>query len=651
MPDGVHLAARIWLPDDADRNPVPALLNYKPYRKRDFTTAADALSQTYLAGHGYAGVRVDMRGSGDSEGVLRGEYLDHELDDAVEVIAWLARQPWCSGQVGMYGLSWSGFNSLQVAARRPPALKAIISACSSDDRYADDVHMMGGCLLTDKLTWGASMLARYMSPPDPAVVGDKWRDMWLERLRNNGLWVAEWHEHQRRDGFYKHGSISEDYSAIECPTYLVGGWLDAYSNTIFRMAERLRCPRKALIGPWPHKYPYRAKPGPQIGFLQEAIRWWDHWLKGRDTGIMEEPMLRVWMRDAERPRRRLDKWRGRWVAETKWPAADSASSQWFFRPGRLTTENDPLEPEIEISSPQTAGHTMGAWCPHGIDPDLPGDQRYELGHVTAFDSDVLGEPVEILGASIARLDIASDSRNALVAGVLSEVFPDGSATLITYGVFNLTHHDSDEAPKELEPGKHYSVDLRLNEIAHRFAAGNRIRLAISTSFWPTVWPSPTPVVLRLRPNTSHLSLPVRDPKPCDEDLTPLPAPEVGPPSTAEVVSKPSSDWTVTRELESGRLVHRRVTDSGLTRLDHGWEFGKKLKLEYSVVPDDPLSAQVLVRQIITFGRGDWSVRIESTATMKAERNSFRLHAALDCFESDQRVHTDNWDHAVPRDCV
>ena len=280
MLDGCRLAARIWLPENAEQQPVPAILEYIPYRKNDGTALRDSLYHPYFAGHGYAAMRVDMRGSGDSEGVMLDEYLQQELDDAVSVIAWLAQQPWCDGSVGMMGKSWGGFNSLQVAALQPRELKAIITVCSSDDRYADDVHYKGGCVLTtDMLGWSTTMLAWNARPPDPDVLGENWRKSWLERLEQTPLLVRQWLNHPHRDDYWKHGSIREDFSKVQCAVYAVGGWADPYSNAIPRMLSGLTCPRKALIGPWAHEYPQRALPGPQIGFVQECLRWWDYWLK------------------------------------------------------------------------------------------------------------------------------------------------------------------------------------------------------------------------------------------------------------------------------------------------------------------------------------------------------------------------------------
>ena len=314
LADGTRLAARMWLPADAAHRPVPALLEYLPYRKRDFMRGRDGPMHYYFAGHGYASIRVDIRGAGDSEGLTFDEYTERELDDAVAVITWLAAQPWCNGSVGMFGISWGGFNSLQVAARAPSALKAIITLCAADDRYADDAHYMGGCLLNENLIWGTAFLMYNALPPDPEIVGERWRYMWEDRLANAVLFPAHWLRHQRRDAYWKHGSVCEDYHAVRCPVYAIGGWADGYSNAVGRLLEGLSVPRKGLIGPWSHAYPHNGLPGPAIGFLQEAMRWWDHWLKGIDTGIMDEPMFRVWMQDSVRPEPQYQIRPGRWIA-------------------------------------------------------------------------------------------------------------------------------------------------------------------------------------------------------------------------------------------------------------------------------------------------------------------------------------------------
>jgi uncharacterized protein len=396
LKDGTMLAARIWLPRDAEQTPVPAILEYLPYRKRDGTYERDALTYPYLAGHGYAGVRVDIRGSGESTGLLFDEYAKQEQDDGLEVIAWLAAQPWCNGSVGMMGISWGGFNGLQIAARCPPALKAIVTICSTDDRYADDVHYMGGTLLTAGLGWSSFFFGSMCLPPDPMLVGNAWRAMWLERLQNTPLFFEAWLHHQRRDAYWKHSSVCENYNAIQCAVYAVGGWTDGYKNAIPRLLERLNAPRKGLIGPWAHAYPHFALPGPQIGFLQEILRWWDYWLKGIDTGVMDEPTLRAWMTDSVKPASHHDILPGRWVAESSWPSTVIKPRRLFLTDAGLQNADASLTPR-PVCSPQTVGKRGGEWVPFGRGRDQAADQQEDDRQSLVFDTAPLDGPIEILG--------------------------------------------------------------------------------------------------------------------------------------------------------------------------------------------------------------------------------------------------------------
>ena len=270
MSDGRRLAARLWLPVDAERDPVPAILEYIPYRRRDGTRPRDEETHAWVAAQGYACARVDIAGSGDSDGLLLDEYLQQEQDDAIEIIAWLAAQPWCSGKVGMIGISWGGFNGLQVAARQPPALKAVISIASTVDRYADDVHFMGGALLADNMDWGAAFFTYAALPPDPEMVGAGWRKQWLERLEVLRPFPPLWLAHQRRDDFWKHGSVCEDYAAIQCPVLGVSGWADGYTAAVFRLAENLPAPARASSAPGAISIPIAACRAPPSASCRNA---------------------------------------------------------------------------------------------------------------------------------------------------------------------------------------------------------------------------------------------------------------------------------------------------------------------------------------------------------------------------------------------
>ncbi|MBL8710460.1 MAG: CocE/NonD family hydrolase [Rhodospirillaceae bacterium] len=653
LKDGIVLSATIWLPEDAEKNPVPAILEYLPYRKRDGTTERDALNHPYFAGHGYAGVRVDIRGSGESEGVLKGEYLKSEQDDCLEILAWIAAQKWCTGNIGMIGISWGGFNGLQVAARRPKELKAVISLCSTDDRYADDIHFMGGCLLVDKLIWGSTMFAYNAAPPDPALVGDKWRSMWQQRLESSGFWIEEWHRQQRRTDLYKHGSICEDYSAVECPVYLVGGWADGYTNPIFRMLENLTCPRKGLVGPWAHKYPNFAYPGPRIGFLQECLRWWDKWLKGKETGIMEEPMLRVWMQDTVPPQAKYDERPGRWVAEQIWPSPRIVPTIYPLARGSLAAPGSkPAAETLAICSPQTVGLAAGSWCPYGLAPDQAIDQRLEAGGSLVFDTDILTQPLEFVGAPVIRLRIAADKPAAFVAVTLSEVLPDGAVTRFSYGLLNLSHRNGHENLEALEPGKAYDVSFKLNVCAQKLGVGSRLRVALSSAYWPIVWPSPEKVTLTVHTAHSGLELPVRPTRPEDARL-PAFLPEENAPRFPSEQVRPGSDHArIVTDLATGVVTVDEFSDTGLTRIpEFDWEYAASTHKLFSIRANDPLSAKADIAWKKEYGRGDWRVYIDAKTHMTVSRDNFHIRATLDAFEGKTRVFSREWGCVIPRDHV
>jgi putative CocE/NonD family hydrolase len=653
LPDGIKLAARIWMPEDASAHPVPAILEYLPYRKRDRTVDRDALTHPYFAAHGYAAVRVDMRGSGDSEGVLLGEYLKQEQDDALEVLDWLVAQPWCSGAVGMIGISWGGFNGLQIAARRHPALRAVITICSTDDRYCDDIHFMGGCLLIDKISWYSTMFSLNTAPPDPLIVGDRWRELWMQRLHESGFWLEDWLKHQRRDSFYKHGSVCEDWSAIQCPVYAVGGWIDGYSNAVFRLLANLKSPRKGLIGPWAHKYPHFAKPGPQIGFLQECLRWWDHWLKGKDSGIMDEPMLRVWMEDPAPPQSFCEASSGRWVAEPGWPAASPPPEQRpLLRHGLGGPSDLPVQAKLTLHPLQTVGLAAGRWCPYGVTPDQPMDQRFEEGGQLVFDSERLENDVEILGFPSLALQLVSDQPDALIAATLCEVLTDGSVRRVTYGVLNLTHRDSHEMPEALRPGIPTDIRLRLNGIAHRFGAGNRIRVALSTAYWPIVWPSPQPVTLELQLAASSLFLPVRQRSAADALLREFPPPEHAPPLRPDMLEPEHNAWTICHDVHAGVTTVRRIENEGVRRHEgHGMETGAWRESNYSIKADDPLSARADIASKRQYSRGGWSVSSTTQIVVTSTATHFIVRAMLYAYEKEQLVFNRKWSLEIPRDHV
>jgi predicted acyl esterase len=630
--DGTRLAARVWLPHAADSRPVPALLEYLPYRKGDAFAVRDSRHHPYFASHGYAAVRVDLRGTGDSDGILGDEYLPLEQADGVEVIEWLAAQPWCSGAVGMLGISWGGFNGLQIAALRPPSLGAVVSMCASDDRYSDDVHYKGGCVLgVDMLQWAATMLTSNALPPDPAAVGDGWRETWLERLEKTPPFVEAWMSHQRRDDYWRQGSVCEDHSAIEAAVWAVGGWSDGYSNAVPRLVAGLPGPRKGLIGPWSHAFPQDGSPGPAIGFLRECVRFFDHWLKGQDAP--EVPRLQVWLQDPVRPADHYAERPGRWVTD---PVTDSFG----FDLGPL--------PAIH-ASPLATGSDAGAWCPDGGAGDWPPDQRAEDARSLSLDLAPLDEPLEIVGFPEARLSFAVDRPNALVAVRLCAVAPDGSSLLVTRGLLNLTHRDGHADPQPLRPGRVYDVAVELDGIAQVIPAGHHLRLAISTNYWPWAWPSPEPATLTL--NSARLVLPLlsaEGPPPA-----PFGPPESCEPLAVETLTPGRTSRTHSHDPATGTHEIRFEWDVGGHRrlVEHGTEMDDTNVTTYRITDGDPLSAEVHVRCTSALGRDAWRTRVETDSRMTSTATEFHITQRLDAYEGDEPVFTRAWDLVFPRDLV
>jgi putative CocE/NonD family hydrolase len=644
LSDGTVLAGRLWLPAEASAEKVPVVLEWIPYRQSDLTAVSDSMLHGWFAMNGIAALRVDLRGSGNSDGVVTDEYTPQEQDDAVEVIAWAAAQDWSNGAVGMIGISWSGFAALQVAARRPPALKAIITCCSTDDRYSDDVHFMGGTLLTDGMQWGFGFFNQIPRPPDPAHVGERWRDMWHERLRGLEPPLAIWLSHLARDEYWKHGSVCEDYAAITCPVYAVGGWTDGYSDPILRLMSHLSVPRKALIGPWTHVYPTWGNPGPEIGFHQECLRWWRHWLKGEDTGIMDEPMLRLWLGDDLKPHTTGLTIGGKWFSLPSWPvAAPDTQLNLDFGSNTLTegATSAPLAP-VPLDTPLDCGMQAGEWCPldgGGNGPEFQADQRSDDGLSLCFDTGPLAEPLELVGIPTVDLELSLTGNAATIALRLCEVRPDGASARVTFGLHRVTR------PAGIGTGQSFRVTLPIKGVAYSFAAGHRIRLAISSNYWPLSLPEPVAAGIMLSPGGARLNLPGM---PDSADRYP---PDFGPPVSAppiphEIVEPEQITRTITRNVATGETVLGSQARRRTTRLGE-LTFGGNGADSYAIRLGDPASAAVTMRKSQEMNRPGWSIRMESQMSLVWDEGALRMNTGFQAFENGEEVFSRTWLHRFP----
>ncbi|HEY3887856.1 MAG TPA: CocE/NonD family hydrolase [Caulobacteraceae bacterium] len=636
MADGVRLSARLWIPTGLE--PVPAVLEYIPYRKSDTYRAHDDAWGPTLAGYGIAYARVDVRGSGDSEGVLVDEYLDRELEDGCAIIAWLAGQGWCSGQVGMRGLSWGGINTLQIAARNPPALKAIMPMGCLDDRYTDDAHYIGGALGHTNFQWGIGFKLVMAGPPDPDVVGEAWEAMWRARLEAAPPILKTWLEHQTYDAYWRRGSVREDWRAIQVPTYIVAGWQDTYSNPVGRLLANLQCPRMALIGPWGHTYPWSAQPQ-GLDWAHEEVRWWAHWLKGDDTGIMNEPMLRALMPScapsavvpAEIP--------GRWIAEAAWPPR-TIERVLYLTDGALSDQPGPAETVICVGD-RIVGLTKPEWLDRPPVEQSPDDARSLV-----FRTAALTEDLEILGAPVLKLQISADRPVAKLAARLVEMTADGRSWLVSSSLLNLTHRDSHARPEPLGPGEVYDVEIALAAIAHRFRAGSRIGLALSESLWPLVWPSPEIVTLTLMLGASSiLTLPVR---PIEAEPAALDIPEIHTPP-GDRARRPTA---VTDPIAPGRYRIELASPPTPTLLKStGTTLGRG-RLEVSEIAEaDPNSGVWTHRASSSWKRGKWDCTVEAACELRSTAEDFILTESLTARRGDKVIFETRSDGRIKRDLV
>ncbi|NUK01661.1 CocE/NonD family hydrolase [Streptomyces lunaelactis] len=641
LADGTKLYARIWRP--LTDEPVPALLEYQPYRLSDWTAPRDRQRHPWYAGHGYASVRVDVRGHGNSEGLPGDEYDTTELADGVEVVNWLARQPWCTGRVGMFGISWGGIDALQIAALAPEPLKAIVTVCSSDDRYDNDAHYMGGSVLAvDMHARAAALLALVARPPDPLFAGDEWRELWLKRLEAVAPFVHTWLAHQIRDDYWKHASVCEDYSAIDAAVLAVGGWHDPYRDTVLRLVEHLPPDRvRGLIGPWPHQYPDRGRPpGPAIGFLQETLRWWNHHLKGIDNDVMSEPLLRSWISESHPPATGYPELPGRWVGDSAWPSP-------HITPVPYALQGAP----VIVDSPQHTGLDAGRFLPLGNDADLPPDQREEDARSACFEFPVTGDPIEILGRPRVTLRLRLDVPHGQAAARVCDVAPDGSSTLVTRGVLNLSARHGRERANAWPLGATEDVSFELNGIGHTFPPGHRIRLAVSSAYWPWIWPGTDSAGFTLDPAGSRLELPVREHT--DEKFA-FEEPEQSEPlgvSVPATLDEQRPERLITRDVAKGEWKLEADPRYGGTRVHpDGLEFTEDALETYTIQERDPHSAHTRSDWTIRLHRPElaWDVRIETRSEITCDAADFITSDEVVCRHGEEIVFHRTWEKRIPR---
>lgn len=461
-------------------------------------------------------------------------------------------------------------------------------------------------------------------------------------------------KHQRRDDYWKHGSICENYEDIQCPVMAVSGWADGYSNSVFRLLKHLKVPRMGLVGPWSHRYPHDGLPGPAIGFLQECLRWWDQWLKNKQTGIDKEPALKAWVQESIHPFTSYQERPGYWIGLDQWPS-NKVENKKYILCNDHTLQISPAKKEeskgMALQSPLNLGMFAGKWCSYSAPPDLPGDQRDEDGGALIFTSKPLEEDLHIIGMPVAQLQLKVNRPVAMIAVRLSDVAPDGKTTRVTFSVLNLCHRESHEQPKKLRPGEKYDIQINLNEIGHVFPAGNKIRLSISTSYFPLAWTPPQLVMMHIFTQESFLSLPVIKGQ-GDGEVRFKPAEGAKPSSQKKIIHAPRYKWNVHRDLitdEASMEVDKNQGTFYLKEID--LEISQKTNEKYSVKKDslDSVKAETSSERVLK--RENWNIKTSTHTILTSDEENFYLHATLDAYESDKRIFSKIWNEKIPRDHV
>lgn len=576
---GVTLSADVYRPVPAA--PVPALVTVLPYRK-DFAggLALDGPAR-WFAAHGYASVVVDLRGTGSSDGVRRPEFDPGEADDALAAIAWAAAQHWCDGNVGMWGHSYSATITMRAASRRPPALRAIIPLMHGLDPGHDTVHPDGvrGDLHA-LVNRGTSMLVQQLLPPltdvrDPAELA-----RWQTRLHETEPIFLDFARHGPSSPVWRERAI--DGEAIEVPALCVGGWQDAFPDAMIRAYERMRGPKKLLVGPWGHVLPQDSGAAP-VDFLSLALRWWDQWLRGLDTGVTAEPPVTLYV-DGPAPM-----WRG----YESWPPPGDIAPVATV----LDTEPGEWQPDPTAGALRgLPGLCLGESCP-------PQDQHDDDLRSVCATSDPLTADLPIAGRTevLVKLEHADPLRRLSVR--LSQVDADGRSTLVTAGVWR-------------PPAASASHRVVLRPVACRVPAGRRLRVAVSDADFPRLTPLSEPS--RLRVSGVELSVPTTDP-------------DAGVPVTLDDLpaAQPArtTGWTITRDE-----LHDGVEVAVTTRGDgdhpwHGYHFETHGELRAAVRRADPAAATAsgTHRASVWLHTGE---HVTATATVRCTQTTLRAHGEV-----------------------
>jgi putative CocE/NonD family hydrolase len=657
--DGLAMTANLWLPKPRPDRPdetFPALLEMIPYGKDSWRRNGDTGRGEWFAARGFALCRMDVRGTGGSPGIALDEYLPDQTSDGYDAVEWLAAQPWCNGKVGMWGISWGGFTSIQVAMLRPPHLRAILPMYATDDRYRDDVHVRGGCVTaSEKSQYAVSQLGMNAMPPLPAVREDGWRDgpwreAWRDRLERTPPWLLAWMREQTDGPYWRHGSLAPDYDALDCAVFAVAGWNDAYVDPAFRMQERCRnVPIRTLVGNWVHSFPDDAYPGPNLNWLHEAVRFFGAHLRGDQTGWDDEPAITWFEHSWAEPEAFPRAWPGRWRAADAVPVPGVVP--WTFRLGdRMLAEDDAGAGVDSLPHRATVG-TSGplAWGAGGEPNGLARDLRPDEARGLTYTSAPLERAASIIGVPEAVLHVSATMPIATCAVRLSEVSPSGVSALVAQGVLNLTHRRSDTEPEPITADEVEEVVVPLRASGYRFTPGHRIRLTVLTSLWPAIWPSPLPGELRVHrggATSSRLVLPLL---PDDVPAAEPPRFDTSDAGVREVGGEEDDPavWEVAEDVLRGSVAVT-IGEGGASLLEDGSRVYSAERLVLRASDPDPAHTRLDTEVVYAWTGPDFAADIRATGSIASDETAFDVRVGLDVCLDGEPFFGRTWSERIPR---
>jgi len=618
--DGVRLSVDVYRPQAPGR--YPAILEHIPYRKDDLRALEDRSQNAFLVDQGFACVRLDVRGTGSSGGIADDEYTEAEQADGLDVVEWMAAQPWCSGRVASWGVSYGGFACIQLAAQRPPALGAIAPVYATDDRYTDDMHFHGGALNASSLpAYPTSMIGMNAMPP----LGERTPEFdarWRQRIEQTPAWVIDWIRQQHDGPYWRNGSLHPDHARIQCPVLIVAGWRDGYRTAALRMGRRLEAPWELLAGPWCHKLPDRGVPGPRYPFLAEMARFFHRHLDDEPDERTARPRTIFFLGRPDSPARPHEDVSGDWQASRRWPEQGEPATLKLGRP-RVTPAS------------VTAGIMTGQWCPP---PPASGqflDQRRDDALSACFDSDPLEAPLAFFGEPVARFSLRHPGPRGLVSVKLQNLAPDGSSQHVTSAAVNLAVDGET------------TVELPLMAAAWQFPAGHRVRIAIAPSDWPNLWPLPTVAPFEI---TSPVALTL-------PGLPPDAAPFTPPQGRMVEIAQPGaeidgdSSWTVVTELDTGRAGIVVTTSYHDAVPGEGWSVSERQERRTTAIDDDPLSAEAQGVWRYRLSRPGLDADVRAESWFRATADEFLIELELVVEADGQPFAERRWSERIPRQGV